>query len=262
MKKLFTLLLASALLAGAASAQDKQVFNHLAVGGTIGLDGVGLEVAAPITPILQLRGGYSLFIPTKVTVNNLEILPETVKIDGDTRPLRSVTPVTAHFNFGGPKLLLDIFPGKSTSFHFTVGAYFANPALVSFDVDLRKTLTPDEYASAYFEIVDDDPNSAVSSDKQGFAHADYYGNRFRPYLGLGFGRGVNLDRRVSVTFDMGVVYWGSPKVEAYDYTIVDTGHAVPITSAMLGHRDEGLMDALHKVSILPVLKLNVFVRIF
>ena len=262
MKKLLTLLLASALLAGTASAQDKQVFNHLAVGATMGFDGVGLEVAAPITPILQLRGGYSVFIPNKITVNNLEILPETVKIDGDSRPLRSVTPVTAHFNFGGPKLFLDIFPGRSTSFHFTVGAYFANPALVSFDVDLRKTLTPDEYASVYFEIVDDNPASAISSDKQGFAHADYYGNRFRPYVGLGFGRGVNLDRRVSVTFDMGVVYWGSPKVEAYDYSIIETGHAVPITSDMLNHRDEGLMDALHKVSILPVLKLNVFVRLF
>ena len=31
---------------------------------------------------------------------------------------------------------------------------------------------------------------------------------------------------------------------------------------MLNHRDEGLMDALHKISILPVLKLNIFVRLF
>ena len=261
MKRLFTLLLASAVMA-TASAQDKQVFNHLAVGATAGFDGVGLEVAAPVTPFLQLRAGYSVFLPTSITVNDLDILPETVKINGEKRPLREVTPVKAHFNFGAPKVFLDIFPGRNTSFHFTLGAYFANPQLLSFDVDLRQTLSKEEYASAYLEITDNQANTSVSSDKNGFAHADYSGNAIRPYFGLGFGRGVNPDRRVSVTFDMGVLYWGTPKVQAYDYTMIDAGHAVPVTSAMLNNRDNGLMDALGKLSILPVLKLNIFVRLF
>ena len=261
MKRLFALLLASAVMA-TASAQDKQIFNHLSVGATVGFDGVGLELAAPVTPILQLRAGYSIFLPTKLTVRELDMLPETITINGTKRELRNVAPVTAHFNFGAPKVLLDIFPGRNTSFHFTVGAYFANPKLVSADFDLSKTLLPNEYASTYIELQDGNIDSCISSDKNGFIHADYYGNAVRPYLGLGFGRGVNLDRRVSVTFDMGLVYWGTPKIESYDYSISGYAKPVNLSSSLIDYEDEGLIDAMSKVSILPVLKLNIFVRLF
>lgn len=41
-------------------AQDKQVFNHLSIGITTGFDGIGAELAAPLTPVLRVRAGYSL----------------------------------------------------------------------------------------------------------------------------------------------------------------------------------------------------------
>ena len=65
MKRIFTLFLALALSASGISAfaqeQDKQLANHLALGITLGLDGVGLEAALPITPYVQARAGYSIF---------------------------------------------------------------------------------------------------------------------------------------------------------------------------------------------------------
>ena len=56
------------------NTKDKQIFNHLSIGATAGLDAFGLEVAAPVTPFLQLRGGYSFMprISTNATYNNKE----------------------------------------------------------------------------------------------------------------------------------------------------------------------------------------------
>ena len=66
MKRIFTLFLALALSASGISAfaqeQDKQLANHLALGITLGLDGVGLEAALPITPVPAIP--FSL-IPSK-----------------------------------------------------------------------------------------------------------------------------------------------------------------------------------------------------
>ncbi|MBR1700257.1 MAG: hypothetical protein IJ714_10835 [Bacteroidales bacterium] len=68
MKKLFSLFVSVLMLGFSAFAQeDKGLFNHLSVGATVGLDGLGIEVSAPITRYVQLRAGYSLFVPTKVT---------------------------------------------------------------------------------------------------------------------------------------------------------------------------------------------------
>lgn len=264
MKKTFSilaLLMAISVFSVSTRAQDKQIFNHLSIAPTIGFDGLGVELATPITPILSLRAGYSIFIPPSVTTT-LDLLPENVTINGTSRPLREVAPVTLHMNLGAPKLFLDIYPGKHTPFHFTVGAYFANPALMSVDVNLTKTLQANEYASAYIELESGNLNSRITSDKNGYAHGGVIGNVVRPYLGIGFGHNINLQSRVSCTFDMGLVYWGNPSVQTYNYSMSDEGKAVVLTSSMVQNKDKGLIDAFGKIPILPVMKLNVFIRIF
>ena len=37
-------------------------------------------------------------------------------------------------------------------------------------------------------------------------------NRFRPYLGFGFGRAVPGARRLNVQLDLGVQFWGKPRL--------------------------------------------------
>lgn len=263
MKKLFAIFTAAAISVS-AFAQDNQIFNHLAVGPTIGFDGLGVEVVTTLTPIVQIHAGYSMLIPPSVTIpgSSLSMIPETVNINGDVRQLRSEVSATAKFNFGAPKLLFDIFPGKNTPFHFTVGAYFANPALLGVDVNMSKVLRQDEYASYYIELQENNINSRISSDKNGIIRADVVGNVVRPYVGIGFGRAINPSRRVGVTFDMGVVYWGSGKLQSYDYTLNDAGRPVVITSEMLNKQDQGIIDTVSSIPVLPVMKLNVIIRIF
>ena len=61
MKKTFTIVLAVALAGFTSRAQDSQMANHLALGITLGLDGIGLEAALPVSPYVQARAGYSIF---------------------------------------------------------------------------------------------------------------------------------------------------------------------------------------------------------
>ena len=130
MKKIITVFLVLAVSAMSAFAQeDKQIFNHLAVGPTIGFDGLGIEIATTLTPFVQIRAGYSITVPPSVTIQGKSIsaLPETIEINDEQRPLRDVASIKGRFNFGAPKVLFDIYPGRNTGFHFTLGAYFCQP---------------------------------------------------------------------------------------------------------------------------------------
>lgn len=265
MKKIIAVLVALSVSAMSVFAQeDKQIFNHLAIGPTIGFDGLGVEVATTLTPFVQIRAGYSIAVPPFVTIQGKSIsaIPETIDVNGVQRPLRDVTSAKLRFNFGGPKVLFDIYPGKNTVFHFTVGAYFCDPQFVGVDVDLSKTLQKDEYASYYIQLKEGDLNSRISSDKNGFIHAALAANVVRPYFGLGFGRQVRPDSRVSVSFDLGVVYTGKLQVVSYDYTLKEEGRPVVITSEMIDKRDNEIIDMVSGIPVLPVMKLNVMIRIF
>ena len=63
MKKRTLLALAAVFAIGiTANAQDKNIFNHLNVGVSVGLDGIGFDVAAPIGDYVRVRAGYT-FLP-------------------------------------------------------------------------------------------------------------------------------------------------------------------------------------------------------
>lgn len=269
MKKIITVFLVLAVSAMSAFAQekeDKQIFNHLAVGPTIGFDGLGIELATTITPYLQLRLGASIEVPPSITIQgkNISALPETIDINDDQRPFRNVASIKGSFNGGLPsgKLLLDVYPGKNTGFHFTLGVLYCQPQLLGLDVDLSKTLKPEEYASYYIQLQEGNLDSRISSDKNGHIHAAIVSNVIRPYVGLGFGRQIRPDSRVSVSFDLGAVYTGGLKVASYDYTLKEEGRQVLITSEMIDNQDKGVIDILSKVPVLPMMKLNVMIRIF
>ena len=264
MKKTIAALVALAISAMSVFAQDKQIFNHLAVGPTIGFDGLGIEVATTLTPFVQIRAGASIIVPPAITIpgKSISALPENINVNGVQRPLRDVTSAKLRVNFGAPKILFDIYPGRNSVFHFTVGAYFCHPQFVGVDVDLSKTLQKDEYASYYIQLKEGDINSRISSDKDGFIHAALAANVVRPYLGLGFGRQIKPDSRVSVSFDLGVVYCGKLQVVSYDYTIKEEGRPVVLTSEMIDKRDNEIIDMVSGIPILPVMKLNVMIRIF
>lgn len=265
MKKTFAIL--ASLLAisvfSVRAQEDKQIFNHLAVAPTIGFDGIGVEAITTLTPYVQVHAGLAMMLPyIPVNGSSITAIPETIDINGDKRQFRNNISAVGSLNSISGNLLFDIFPGRNTSFHFTVGLYFADPKLFAVDVDASKVLKPEEYASYYIQLNENDPKTRISSDPQGHIKADLSYNVVRPYFGIGFGRGIRSDKRVSTTVDLGVVYAGNPKVQSYDYTLSAEGKPVVFTSAMLQNKDNGIIDTFCKIPVLPVVKVNIYIRIF
>ena len=260
-KRLFILLVAVTLLSGNVSlAQENGIFNHLALGVTVGDDGIGVELAAPIGGHMQVRAGYSL-MPFTVT------RPFTfgnVTVNKDTREMNNI-PFSAKMLEGGQgRILLDINPSSDASFHFTVGAMFSRGDLLSTSGDIRNVLHPDEYGTRGIGLL---PDCVISSDKQGYLPIDLKTNKIWPYLGVGFGQAVNPERRITAVFDLGVAYSGNWQMTAYDMVeyyggFSDSPRLVPLTSEAVRKHDRGAFDKLAKLPIFPVARINVFFRLF
>ena len=265
MKKTFAIL--ASLLAisvfSVRAQEDKQIFNHLAVAPTIGFDGIGAEAITTLTPYVQVHAGIAMMLPyIPVNGSSIKAIPETIDINGNVRQLRNNISAVASLNSVSGNILFDIFPGKTTPFHFTVGLYISDPKLFAVDVDASKVLKQDEYASYYIQLNQNNPQTRISSDAKGHIKADLSYWTVRPYFGIGFGRGLRSDKRVSTTVDLGVVYAGNPKVQSYDYTLSAEGKPVVFTSAMLDNKDKGIIDIVSKIPVLPVVKVNIYIRIF
>ena len=88
----------------------------------------------------------------------------------------------------------------------------------------------------------------------------------RPYVGLGFGRAIKPGSRVRVSFDMGVLVTGGVRLQSYSYLRNEKGDPAVITSKQLvtdeGQVDDGWVDKICGIPVLPMMKLNVFVRLF
>ena len=265
---------------------DKQIFNHLAVGVPIDFpflpDGIGIvEVATTLTPHLQLRAGYSmgllgLFTPSVNDIRNLspqlaQQIPSEIDYNGKKINIGD-SKFNLSMNTGGFKFFLDVYPGKKAGFHFTFGAFVNNPNAIQVKADLSTALkdagfAPGRYNEVYFGLSDEDPTFRISPDQNGVVTAGLHTWAIRPYVGLGFGRAIDPDRRVCVSFDMGAFFWGSPILVANDYSLNPEGRIVAFTQErLMASKDlKSLaepMNIVSKVCAYPVMKLNIFIRVF
>ena len=270
---------------------DKQIFNHIAAGIPINLpllpQGIGIiDVATTLTPYLQFRLGYTLPLlsVSSFTINEVSEtakkfnapvdIPSTVDFNGT-----QINIGDSKFSFGtslgGLSLLMDVFPGKKTGFHFTFGAYF-NPncpdSILELSADLSTALkdagfTPGHYNEFYIGFNDDDPTLRLSPSPDGILKAAIYtGVPIHPYAGIGFGRAIRPDKRVSVVFDMGVIYWGNPVLVGYDYSINANGTLVGFSPERVSKTQDlqslaTPLSILGNVPVYPVMKLGIFIRI-
>ncbi len=261
MKKTFAFLaaLAVSLLSFSAYAQeDKQVFNHVALGVSAGIDGLGVEAILPATPFLQIRGGYSFFPYTYKNTLNLG----QYEMNGKTIELNNI-PLTASIWKGGlGKVLLDIYPGKTLPFHFVAGAFIGSGKLVGGCLDGSKAIPQEDYKTGIGMN-----GITISSDEKGMVYADAAVLKVLPYLGLGFGRGLNPNKRVTFSFELGVVYTGGIKATVYDYSNPSGVQSHVVTSKDLiaddgKQMDGGVIDKVSGIPVLPMMKLGLYVRLF
>jgi hypothetical protein len=230
----------------------ENMFNHLAVGVTVGTPGVGMDVATTVGDYLQLRAGVVTFPNSKMSTTLSIDSPEGVSYTGKA----SEIDVEGKLNMTDAKILVDYFPFKKSSFHITAGAYIGSPKIIKVynkeDGALRDVT---QY------------NATVTEDKQaGLALGDYLlkpdanGNvegsikvsAFKPYLGIGFGRAVPRKNRVGFMFELGCQFWGTPGVYTFDHKL---------TSSDVGGDNGGVIKTISKISVYPVLSFRLCGRI-
>ena len=243
-KTVFSALAAVLLLAPNAGAQ---VFNHLSLGVGAGTDRVSFELASPIGNHVQLRAGFGTAFGAKLYSGSIDMSDIL-----DDNPLLAGQDLTSDFDLrlgrNDAHLLFNIYPFAKAGFHVTVGAYFGTPVLARLNV----WNIPAEAELAGLTV-----NDKPIKIENGTTNASLYSaNSFRPYFGLGFGRAVRADRRVTFTTDLGALYQGP-----LGASIAGTAGDIELMSDEMW--DElGVAGLKSVLGFCPTINFHLFVRLF
>lgn len=234
-----------------AQDDDKNLFNHLSVGITAGTPGFGVDVAMPVCDYVQVRAGFATFpnikFNTDLDISSYSVsgynFPQTVEIEAKT-------------SFTNGKLLVDVYPFKSSSFHVTAGAYFGSSGIAKAynkedgllkDLADYNSMVPESERIGYAL-----GDYLLTPDENGNVNAEIKTASFKPYLGLGFGRAVPRSR-VGFMFEVGCMFWGSPELYC---------NGDKLTEAELGGEEGGIVKTLSKITVYPVVNFRLCGRIF
>lgn len=248
--------LVCALLLGAAftsvSAQSDNgvkmgLFNHLSVGVSASTLGYGFDIAMPVLPYLTLRGGVDI-MPSITFDTDVDVDVDvagysnsySVNIGGDTKRTQTY-------------VLANIYPFKRSSFFLSAGAYFGGAKVVG-----AKGQTDDPQLLNLINNYQDQIGVVIGDytlpfDKDGSVTGSIEVKKFRPYVGLGFGRSVPY-RRIGFAFELGVQFHGTPQVKDKNGSIND------LISA--SEADDDFSEIVDKLKAYPVLKFRLTGRIF
>ena len=254
-KRLILLLTATFALASAAFAQDRNFLNHLSVGATAGTDGVGIQAAIPLGNHLVFRGSYVDGFNIGYSKGFRVDMDKTW--DNEDFHIHDEIVFKASLKMKDFRALVDLYPFKRAGFHFSVGAYLGlgNGRYFQLENTTPLPFDPEEYHKSGISI----NGQFVTTDENGYVDAGIHVPQIRPYAGIGFGRPVSPDKRVSMTMDIGACYWNTPTLQLTDYF----GEPVIVTSESVQNIDEGWIDkAAGYAKFYPVVNLGIHIRLF
>lgn len=102
-----------------------------------------------------------------------------------------------------------------------------------------------------------EPYMMVPDEKVGTVTAVVRTNRFKPYVGFGFGGAITKDKMTQLSFDAGVMFWGgTPSVITHEG--VDLTHDVENVNGKLGR----YVDTAKFFKVFPLLEVRISRRIF
>ena len=245
------------------------LFNHMSVGLGLGTTGISVDVAAPICPYVAVRAGADIlpdikFRPALDLGFNQEIkdfvyewfnerLPDKIDFDGKLK-------------YTAGHLLFDVYPFKNSSFHVTAGAYLGNKELVNMNTLGYEFLLKTIYDYNHSEIREEWGlgkigvklgNYFLEPDKEGMINATVEVNALRPYIGIGFGRAIPTKHRFACNFDLGLQFWGTPKV----YLEGDNGKT-RLEKSDLAPESAKALKKLSETTFWPVLNVRCAYRLF
>jgi len=260
MKKLLVLVFAALALA-APRAQAQDVFNHMALGPTLGVDGIGLDIAMPMGSKFQLRAGYAID-PLALSFN-LDL--GTFKSGDKTINLNNVPLSFNSWKSGNGHLMADFYPTKG-GFHISAGLFINNGKLFSAKADLSKVLDKQNWGVG----IGPEGGFTVSTDQDGQLMMDVKTWVVNPYLGIGFGRAVNKEKTFNFVFDMGLMVWGSPSVHGYNYAEHIFDESRPVKDVLidgdavksLNAQAADLLNLLGAIPVCPYIRFGFYFKLF
>jgi hypothetical protein len=185
--------------------------------------------------------------------------------------------VQGKLGFTNGKILFDVFPFKSTGFPFfiTVCAYFGGKQIINVYNRDDGSLRIVNQANAAIDVYNDNitliPGATrvnniyatqgdykeLGPDKNGNVEFQVKVNGFKPYLGIGFGRPVPMNKRVGVQVELGCMFWSTPKVE-FVGSEGKVDKTMEIERSKAGDKDVGkAIDIISKFSVWPCLNFRI-----
>lgn len=243
MKRIFHLMgfVSAMLLASPAVAQEK-ILNHVSIGAEVGTTGWGFELASPITHYVTLRTGFT-------TLPRFSIKTD---VNYTTRGMEKNVDIKGRVHMSDYKVLADTYPFTHSSFHLTGGFYAGLSDLGTAHNTSRLEVEEGDGLEIGGVFVHPDAENAVSLRLRT--------KSFKPYVGLGFGRPISSKHKVGVAFDLGVMFWGKPKVQVYS---PDDDAWIRVNKADVEDKDfRDVVDKLEKFTVYPVLNFRIYYNIF
>lgn len=257
-----------------ATAQDDGALGHCSLSGGVGTTGFTVDLGTMVNSHLGIRGGvdympkinYSDDLDLSHVFEDYHIDPNNLPNGIDISNVPTTVDVKGTFDSFTGHALVDVYPSSSHGFHITVGAYIASKNKVLYacnkeegslkmvsDFNARRgifAIVPASYGLVTARMGKYD----LLPDDNGNANAYVTANRVRPYAGIGFGRTVSKSG-FSCLFDLGVQFWGTPKV-------FDGVHGQQLTAEGAQGEDHGVLKIISKVSVYPVLSVRLCGRLF
>jgi len=205
-KKVISLFL-SGMFIVSMTAQEGP-FQKWAAGINAGLYGAGVQAATSLNSNLRLRAGFDYFSYTHKKAVTFDTRVEPVEgyemtVEGEISD--------ASITFPNFKALLDYYPMENGIFCLTGGLYLGANSISAEgsikDYQQMAALLGENPEFEYEDIIIR-PNSDGSFDAK-----IHLGNSFKPYLGLGLGRTIPINR-IGFKFELGVVYQGRYELES------------------------------------------------
>ena len=256
MKRSFLAFLLCAALSLPAGAQ---VADHLSLGVGSGLDGTSFEVATRLGDHVQVRLGYGTAFGVGYTLKGNDGISVPQHPQMEDSPSVNV-PVKLSFARNDARILFNIYPGARAVFHFTFGAYLGRG---SFFKGVIKDL-PDDYNTLGLDM----GNATVKAiDNQIRAELRAFGLgspsfALLPYAGIGFGRPVRTDKRVTFSFDLGAAYQGEPSLWARSVRADGSQTYVDVSRNDVIDISEAVEEYGKYMNFWPVINFHLYCRLF
>lgn len=248
---------------GAFAQFQRGVFNHLGANVSVGTEGIGVGVAAPLTNYLEVEAGAN-FMPGFKLTGNLDLnVSGSVNIQGQQVEV-PVSYISAKAGFSRTtfNVKAHVYPfGGNSKLFVAVGCSFGGNkiAKLSGHSDELQAFI-DQYPAYKEEILNQisvgiaDYNLRLNDNCS--INGDVRCKSFRPYVGLGYGRLVPKNR-IGCRIELGCQFMGNLKVYQENQQL----DLHKITSDALGENNDDISKFIDKWKVYPVLKIQLTGRI-